>query len=190
MQTPWPATPKPLLQTERLLLRCPGAGDGAAMYQAIVESLPALRQWAASLPWARDEPSLVATETFCRRCQTEFQRGRLLVYLVLERHTQALVGCTSLHAIDWATSSFELGYWCRTSQLRRGYMREATTALVHYLQGELGAERISCVTDARNTRSRHLCESLGMRLEQLVQQPAPWPELGRQHCCIYALETS
>ncbi|MFM2446376.1 MAG: hypothetical protein RI936_823, partial [Pseudomonadota bacterium] len=45
------------IDTRRLHLRVPRAGDGAALYAAIVESLPELRRFLASLPWVAAEPS-------------------------------------------------------------------------------------------------------------------------------------
>ncbi|MBI3229033.1 MAG: hypothetical protein HYZ45_02250 [Burkholderiales bacterium] len=45
------------LETSRLHMRVPRAGDGAQVYAAVCESLPALRQFTASLPWVVGEQS-------------------------------------------------------------------------------------------------------------------------------------
>ena len=44
--------------TERLTIRCPRAGEGPLLHEAVVASLDALREFPASLPWAMAEPTL------------------------------------------------------------------------------------------------------------------------------------
>jgi len=46
----WPAA----LASERLLLRAPRAGDGAALNEAVAQSLDELKPW---LPWAQSTPT-------------------------------------------------------------------------------------------------------------------------------------
>ncbi|MFM2065214.1 MAG: hypothetical protein RLZZ584_123 [Pseudomonadota bacterium] len=46
--------------------RPPQAGDGVLVCAAVRESLVALREFPASLPWALAEPSGDASEVFCR----------------------------------------------------------------------------------------------------------------------------
>lgn len=153
------------IQTPRLQLRYPRAGDGKAVHEAVVESLTELRAWGAALPWAMEEPSVAASESFCRQSQSACLQRTALVYLVWERDTQRLVGSASLYAVAGSAPIFELGYWCRTSLCGRGFMREAAAALLDIAFGTLGAQCVECVTQVRNHRSRHLCESLGMQLQ-------------------------
>ena len=53
------------IETERLLMRPPQAGDGAMLYAAITESLPELRRFLASLPWVAAEQSIESSEVYC-----------------------------------------------------------------------------------------------------------------------------
>jgi RimJ/RimL family protein N-acetyltransferase len=173
------------LQTERLLLRCPRPGDGAAVHAAVVESLAALRAWPASLPWAMLEPSLEASDTFCRQSLINFMQRSSFVYLAFERDSGRFVASTALHDIDWQVPSFEIGYWCRSSLQRQGYTREAVRVLIDYAQRELGARRIDCRTDERNTASRALCESLGLCLERIVRNPRAASDGVLRNTCVY-----
>lgn len=45
------------LESERLIIRCPRAGDGAMINAAIVESFAELTRW---MPWARTLPTVYA----------------------------------------------------------------------------------------------------------------------------------
>ena len=53
-------------ESERLLIRCPAPGDGSTVNASVVESLTALRAFPVSLPWALAEPTIEASELFCR----------------------------------------------------------------------------------------------------------------------------
>jgi len=106
------------IETPRLLLRCPSAGDGVVVHEAVVESLQELRVWSASLPWAIAEPSVDASEMFCRESQAAFIRRTSLPYLAFERSSGRFIASTSLHRIHWEVPRFELGFWCRSSAHR------------------------------------------------------------------------
>ncbi|MEO8812475.1 MAG: hypothetical protein ABI376_06150 [Caulobacteraceae bacterium] len=45
------------IETGRLVIRPPRAGDGQSLFEAVAESLTELRKWPASLGWAMAEPS-------------------------------------------------------------------------------------------------------------------------------------
>ncbi len=174
------------LQTERLLLRCPRAGDGVAVHEAVVESLAALRAWPASLPWAMAEPSVALSETFCRESQAAFIQRARLVYFAFERDSGRFVASTSLHNINWQVPRFEVGYWCRSALQGQGYTREAIMALIGYAQRELGARRVEALTDERNVASRALCESLGLHLEGVLRNQCVTPTGVLRNTCVYA----
>lgn len=157
------------IETPRLLLRCPRAGDGVVVHEAVVESLQELRAWSASLPWANPEPSVDASETFCRESQAAFIRRTALPYLAFERSTGRFVASTSLHRIHWEVPRFELGFWCRSSAHRQGYTSEAAQALMELAFTGLAARRVEAYTDELNVASRQLCLSVGMVLEGVMR---------------------
>lgn len=175
------------LETERLVLRCPQPGDGVLTHEAVVESLAALRAWPASLPWAMAEPSVEASETFCRESIADFVRRTGFVYLAFERTSGRFVASLGVHHIDWSVPKCEIGFWCRSSMQRRGYTREAVAAIVRTLLDDHGVRRIAIHTDEANLPTRALSESLGFALEgiQRHDRTAPGGEL--RSTCIYAL---
>lgn len=173
------------LTTDRLVLRTPRAGDGVIVHAAMVETLADLRAWPASLPWAQSEPSVDASETFCRESAAAFIKRSELVYLVFDREG-AFVATVSLHTIDWSVPKFELGFWCRTSRQRQGLMVEAARELTRYAFDELGAQRVHAVPDAENLGSRGVCESVGMQLEGVLRNERVAPDGTMRHSCVYA----
>ena len=174
------------IETPRLLLRCPRAGDGAAVHAAVVESLPELRAWSASLPWAIPEPSVDASEIFCRESQAAFIRRTSLPYLAFERSSGRFIASTSLHRIHWEVPRFELGFWCRSSAQRQGYTREAARALLELAFTGLAARRVEAYTDELNVASRQLCVSVGMELEGVMRHERVDPCGTLRNTCVFA----
>ncbi|WP_061291730.1 GNAT family N-acetyltransferase [Azotobacter vinelandii] len=173
------------LRTERLTLRCPREGDGIRVHEAVVESLAALRAWPASLPWALAEPSRDASETFCRESAARFIERTMLVYLAFDPDG-LFVASTSLHNIDWSIPKFEIGFWCRTSRQRQGFMTEAVRKLLDHATGELHAKRVDALTDEKNLASRAVCLSAGMRLEGVLRNERRSPTGELRNTCVYA----
>jgi RimJ/RimL family protein N-acetyltransferase len=174
-------------ETERLIVRAPRAGDGPLVYAATVETLDALRQWPASLPWATAEPSLESAETFCRNGQINFAARTDLPMLIFSKADGSLVGCTGLHRMDMDASRLEVGYWCRTSRAGLGFITEAIKGLVTYARQELSARRLEILTDAQNTRSRLVAERAGFILEGIQRNDRRAPDGSFRDTCVYAM---
>lgn len=173
------------LRTDRLKLRSPREGDGKLVHEAAVETLEQLRAWPTSLPWAMFEPSISASETFCRECAAAFIKRTSLVYLAVDE-LGSLVAITSLHAINWAVPKFEIGYWCRASRQRQGFAAEAASELMRYAFEGLGANRVDALTEEKNLPSRAVCESAGMKLEGIMRSERVAPNGVPVNTCIYA----
>jgi RimJ/RimL family protein N-acetyltransferase len=174
------------LDTPRLQLRPPQAGDGHAVYEALSESLPALREFLSSLPWVAAEPSGEASEAWCRQAQANFLARTDLPFLMLERGTGQVVGATGLHRPVWATPRFEVGYWCRSSRAGGGYVSEAVATLVDFAFRGLRAARVELITDEANIGSRRVAERCGFTLEGTRRNEHRAPDGSLRHMCMYA----
>ncbi len=150
------------LETERLILRSPRAGDGAAVNAAILETWDSLHQWMA---WAVERPSVEETEGFMRLQQASFIARTGLNMLIFARDTQAFVGAAGLPRIDWSLRRFEIGYWIRQRCVGQGLMSEAVTALTELAFTTLAAVRVEIHTSHRNLRSQRVAERCGFVLE-------------------------
>lgn len=175
-----------VIETERLILRCPKPGDGLALYEAVNDSLLELRRYIASVPWVAREQSVESSEIYCRTAYSNFVVRKDMPYLIIERATSSLAGCAGLHRPNWSTPKFEVGYWCRTSKSGRGYVTEAVGALVKMAEQALEAVRIELVTDAENLRSRAVADRCGFHLEGLLRSERRAPDGSLRNTCIYA----
>lgn len=174
------------IDTARMVMRPPKAGDGAALCEAILESLVDLRRFLASLPWVAVEQTLASSETFCRNAQANFLLRKDLPFLLFDKASGRLLGSTGLHRTDWAVPKTEVGYWLRSSCVGHGYVQEAVQALVDYAFTQLGAARVELITDEDNTRSRRVAERCGFTLEGVMRNERRDAVAGLRNTCVYA----
>jgi RimJ/RimL family protein N-acetyltransferase len=154
------------IETERLTIRAPEAGDGAENFAAILESLEELRPW---MPWACEPLTPETQEAVMRRAHADFMSRTDVMFLILLKGTSTMVGGSGLHSIDWRVPRFEIGYWLRTGYTGKGYMTEAVNAIAGFAFGTLGANRVEIRCDERNTRSAAVARRCGFDLEGVLR---------------------
>jgi RimJ/RimL family protein N-acetyltransferase len=154
------------IETERLLIRAPQAGDGAENCAAVVESFEELRVW---MPWAREAPTPDIQEAVMRRAHADYMARTDLMLLLLLKGTNTIIGSSGLHRIDWRVPKFEIGYWLRTGYTGKGYMTEAVNAIADFAFDALGAHRVEIRCDQRNTRSAAVARRCAFELEGILR---------------------
>ncbi|AOK29602.1 hypothetical protein AQ611_09375 [Burkholderia singularis] len=174
------------LDTERLILRCVKPGDGPKINEALCDSLHALRQFPASLPWALEEPSLERSEIYCREGFANFIARRDFRFLILLRDTEMLAGCCGLHQPNWSVPSIEIGWWGNTRHQGHGYISEAVAALVQFAFARLGMRRVSAFVDDLNLKSARVCERAGLTLEGVLRNERADPDGTLRNTRVYA----
>src|SRR6478609_8091966 len=120
------------IQTERLALRPPRSGDGAQLLPALLESLPQLRRFLASLRGVAGEQTPESAERWCRNAEANFLARKDLPFLIFERASGELLGACGLHRTVWETPRTEVGYWIRSSRAGQGFVTEAVKGLCKY----------------------------------------------------------
>ncbi len=174
------------IETPRLHLRPPRAGDGAALHEGIAESLTEMRRFLASLPWVAGEQSPELSEAWCRNAHASFLARKDLPFLLFEKSSGQLLGATGLHRPVWSTPRVEVGYWCRTSRHGEGFMTEAVEHVSRYALTHLGVVRIELVTDEENVASRKVAERCAFVLEGLLHHERRAPDGTLRNTCMYA----
>ncbi|WP_127492983.1 GNAT family N-acetyltransferase [Paenibacillus glycanilyticus] len=153
-------------ESARLLIRAPLFGDGAAVNEAVVESIEELRPW---MPWAKQIPTIEESEIGIRKSRLEFLERTDLRLLLIHKESGQLVGSSGLHRMDWQARNFETGYWVRTSCAGQGYISEAVEAITEFAIHQLEANRIEIRCDSRNTKSARVAERSGFTLEGILR---------------------
>lgn len=153
-------------ESSRLLIRAALWGDGAAVNEAVQESIAELSPW---MPWAQHIPSVEESEASLRKSRLQFLERKDIRSLLVNKETGHLVGSDGLHRIDWQVRKFEIGYWVRTSCAGQGYITEAVSAIADFAVQELQAARLEIRCDSRNTQSARVAERAGFTLEGILR---------------------
>lgn len=156
-------------ESDRLLIRAPLWGDGAAVNEAVRESIEELRPW---MPFAQHMPTIEESETSIRRSRLQFLDRTDLRLLLVHKESGQLVGSSGLHRIDWQARKLEIGYWIRTSCAKQGFVTEAVHAITSYAIRELQAHRIEIRCDSRNVRSARVAARASFTLEGILRNDA------------------
>jgi len=172
------------LETERLVIRLPLPGDGEQVHEAMMESLDRLKPW---MPWAQNPPSLEELEANIRVAHCRFLERKDLRFHLFEKDTNRFVGSSGLHEINWSIPKFEIGYWCRTSCMGKGYITESVRGLTVLAFEILKAKRVEIRCDMRNVRSRKVAERLGYKLEGVLRNHRIAVDGKVEDTCVYAL---
>lgn len=174
----------PEILTERLAIRAPEPGTGAALNEAVAESLDSLRPW---MPWAQRLPTVEEHEALVRTWAADFVTRRELNVQLWCRDTGALVGVAGLVRIDWRVRRFEIGYWCRDAFVGRGLVTEAVRALTRLGFEQLGALRMEIRCDTRNRRSAAVAERAGYVHESIRRCDEVAPDGTARDTHVYRL---
>jgi RimJ/RimL family protein N-acetyltransferase len=142
-------------ETERLIVRPPGLGEGDIVHAGIQASRSELLPYMA---WANQ--SRAETETWLRNAVAKWIRREDLAFMIWRKADGAFLGGTSLHSIEWQVPAMEIGYWQVTQYTGNGYITEAVRGLVDFARQYLGALRLEIWCDVRNLRSAAVAERL------------------------------
>ena len=160
--------------------------DRCHLEQIRVDHAPMLREAVLTshadlgfIDWAQGHWDLERARRFCRKSAAGVAQGGYLSYLAFERLPTGLIGARllrgryigllDLHSFDWRVPRCQIGYVGDSAQRGRGLMREAALALMQAAHG-WGLHRIEAWCDARNIRSQHFADALGLAYEGRMRQ--------------------
>jgi ribosomal-protein-serine acetyltransferase len=149
-------------ETERLIIRTPRPGDGAAIAEAVTESLEHLRPW---MPWAKQAPTVEDMEARVREGIARWIKREDMWLQLISKADGRYIGGSGLHQPDWEVRSFEIGYWVRASEEGKGYITEAVSRITDYAFNVFRAQRVMIRCDSRNTRSASVARRCGYTFE-------------------------
>jgi RimJ/RimL family protein N-acetyltransferase len=174
------------VETERILLRAPQAGDGPALHAAVCESLPELRQFLSALPWVANPSTPEDAEARSRTSAAHFLMRTHQPFHLFEKSTGQLLGGVGLLRTVWDTPKTEVGYWIRSSCAGRGFAKEAVDALVDYAFTQMQVVRVELIADEANLASRRVAERCLFELEGILRQERRATDGSLRNTCVYA----
>ncbi len=153
--------PMPII-TPRLKIVMADPKYAAQLLQAKEESMDVLRPW---MIWAKDGAgTLDEQREMLIRAQARFILREDLMMLALT-HDDEFVVATGIHKFNWRVPRAMIGYWAKKSAHGKGYVTEATNALLRYGFGHIGLRKIEVYMDSENTASENVAKRLNMTKE-------------------------
>ena len=153
------------IRTPRLLIRNVLPGDGAFMHEMKTESWNDLCKW---MPFTKNGLGTVDDDEKVIRENHAKYILREDMMMAAFTHDGRLISMCGLHRFDWEFRSFEIGYYVRSSEHKKGYATELANALTRFAFGALDARRVIICAATANMASRRVIEILCYCLESLV----------------------
>ena len=146
----------PTVQTARLVLRPFSMGDAPAV-QALVGERD-VASTTLNIPHPYEDGM---AERWIGTHQERFDRGESLIFAIVRRIDDDLIGAISL-AVSARHARAELGYWIGKPFWNQGHCTEAARAVVRYGFEVLGLERVLARHLPRNPASGRVMQKLGI----------------------------
>jgi [ribosomal protein S5]-alanine N-acetyltransferase len=170
--------PRPLLRTERLLLRPFAMADAPRVAELCAE-----REIAATTLFIPHPYTLEDAQVWLQGHQETFDSGHGVQFAICRE--EELIGAVGL-VIEPQHDRGDLGYWIGKPYWGAGYATEAAAAVVRYGFLELKLNRVHAYHYLGNSASGRVLEKIGLRCEGLARQHIKkWGQY--QDCPLYGL---
>ncbi len=142
------------------------AGDGAAIYDAVMESFAELHPF---MPWCTESYTLEVSNAWTAQQEAAF-RARTTFEFIITDDTGTLLGLCGLNQLDALNHRANLGYWVRTSATRRGIATSTVRQLVQWGFSQTSLIRLEVVIAVENVASVRVAEKPGAVREGVLRR--------------------
>ena len=154
------------IETERLVLKLTTPDMLGVYRDAIMETLWDLKPWMA---WAHPTPNDANTYEYLSRSEQGWADEKCLQLAIFRKEDGRFIGNCSLNTIHMDIPSADIGYWCRSSEQGKGYIKEATCALRDWMLA-FGFKRIQIRANVANHASRYVASACGFKQEAILKE--------------------
>ena len=157
---------KEVITASRIVLLKRDHEHDAEMWEALEESRAEIREYLFWVDGTKSYSDVVKTTDMFAK---QWEEDKEWAYDIYEINTHKLLGCIGVHNINFLNQSAEIGYWLRTSETKKGYMKEAVLAIEKELF-EQGMHRVVICSDVNNTNSSAVALRSGYKLESIAKE--------------------
>jgi RimJ/RimL family protein N-acetyltransferase len=150
------------IQTERLLLRKPRMEDASAIFEGWAQDVAVTRY----LTW-RPHQRIEQTEAFVQNCLLAWEQETRFPYLITLKKSGDAIGMIDPRIEG---PKMGIGYGAARSHWGKGYMTEATRAIIEWAFQQPAIYRVYATTDVDNTASQRVLEKAGMQCEGILRK--------------------
>lgn len=150
------------IETERLVLRRPRMEDAPAIFNGWAQDPEVTRY----LTW-RPHQRIEQTEEFLRGCLTAWDHETRFPYMITLQKTGEVIGMIDPRI---EVPRMGIGYGAARAYWGKGYIPEATYAIIDWAFQQPAIFRVYATTDVENVASRRVLEKVGMQCEGILRK--------------------
>jgi [ribosomal protein S5]-alanine N-acetyltransferase len=150
------------IETERLLLRKPRIEDARTIFEGWAQDQEVTRY----LTWRPHERSEQAQE-FVQGCIHAWEGETRFPYMITLKQNGQVVGMIDPRIEG---SKVGIGYGAARAHWGKGYMSEATRAIIDWAFQQPSIYRVYATTDVENLASQRVLEKAGMQREGILRK--------------------
>jgi RimJ/RimL family protein N-acetyltransferase len=157
------------IETERLVLRIPLIGDASAVFAGWTQDKEVTR----FLTW-RPHQRIEQTKEFIQTCLSAWGYESRFPYVITLKENDEIIGM-----IDPRTEGpkMGIGYVAARDHWGKGYVTEATRAIIGWAFQQSPIYRVYATTDVENVASRRVLEKVGMQCEGILRKYIVHPNI-------------
>jgi RimJ/RimL family protein N-acetyltransferase len=157
------------IETERLLLRKPRPDDAHAIFEGWAQDQEVTRY----LTW-RPHQRVEETQEFVQSCLTAWEQETRFPYVITLKESGKVIGMIDPRIEG---SKVGIGYGSGRAHWGKGYVPEATGAIIEWTFQQPSIYRVYATTDVDNIASRRVLEKVGMQCEGILRKYILHPNL-------------
>jgi [ribosomal protein S5]-alanine N-acetyltransferase len=150
------------IKTERLLLRKPRLDDVHAIFDGWAQDQEVTRY----LTW-RPHERIEQTQEFLQGCIRAWEGETRFPYMLTLRTSAQVIGMIDPRIEG---PKVGIGYGAARAHWGKGYVTEATRAIVEWAFQQPSIYRVYATTDVENIASRRVLEKVGMQCEGILRK--------------------
>jgi [ribosomal protein S5]-alanine N-acetyltransferase len=150
------------IETERLVLRKPHLGDARAIFEGWAQDQEVTRY----LTWSPHQ-QIEETQEFVQHCLSAWEQATRFPYMITLKENGQVIGM-----IDPRIEGPKVGIGCGAARAYwgKGYVPEATRAIIDWAFQQPSIYRVYATTDVENIASRRVLEKVGMQCEGTLRK--------------------
>jgi ribosomal-protein-alanine N-acetyltransferase len=150
------------IETERLVLRKPRIEDASAIFAGWTQDKEVTRY----LTW-RPHQTIEQTEQFVQSCLSAWEHEMRFPYMITLKVSDQVIGMIDPRIEG---SKVGIGYGAARAHWGRGYVPEATQAIIEWALQQPSIYRVYATTDVENVASQRVLEKVGMQCEGILRK--------------------
>jgi len=157
------------IETERLVLRAPRMDDASAIFAGWTQDEEVTRY----LTW-RLHQRVQETEEFIQCCISAWESLTRFPYVITLKESGEVIGMIDPRIEG---SKVGIGYGAARAHWGKGYLTEATRAIIDCAFQQPSIFRVYATTDVENVASRRVLEKVGMQCEGILRKYIMHPNI-------------